>query len=229
MVGLMVVIKIWVADLEIWEVVVRHVVLEIDLKGWVANCSSLTHRGYLLTFVVEEVLECVLLVEKDFYGACGGERDLFLRGGEEFSHLVVHHLKIKIVYENCEGNVKKIVFEGDDYKNSRKDGPSLSSDDEDEEEVIEEETTLFPFSLLGFLKMYKGSMTRLWNVNLAKFNYKSRTNRFVKSEKRLEAYGLEGWKHVVFYNEGWSNEISFMKETLFKSTLRLPNIFIDFS
>ncbi|GKD85250.1 hypothetical protein Tco_1356404 [Tanacetum coccineum] len=51
MVGLMVVVQIRVADLEIWEVVVRHVV-------------------------------CVLLLEMDFDGAYGGERDLFLGGGE---------------------------------------------------------------------------------------------------------------------------------------------------
>ncbi|GKA87419.1 hypothetical protein Tco_0809183 [Tanacetum coccineum] len=47
--------------------------------------------------------------------------------------------------------------------NSRKDGASLSSRDEDEEEVTEGEAILFPFSLLGFLKMYRGSMTRSWN------------------------------------------------------------------
>ncbi|GKD14947.1 hypothetical protein Tco_1199354 [Tanacetum coccineum] len=63
MVELMVVVQIR-------EVVMRHVVVEIDLKGHVANCPSLTHKGYLVTFVVEEVLEC------------GGERDFFLRGGE---------------------------------------------------------------------------------------------------------------------------------------------------
>ncbi|GKA75643.1 hypothetical protein Tco_0782021 [Tanacetum coccineum] len=31
---------------------------------------------------VEKVLECVLLLEMDFDGACGGERDFFLGGGE---------------------------------------------------------------------------------------------------------------------------------------------------
>ncbi|GKF11975.1 hypothetical protein Tco_0049901 [Tanacetum coccineum] len=69
MVELMVVVQIR-------EVVMRHVVLEMDLKGLVANCPSLTHKGYLVTFVVEEVLEM------DFDGACGGERDFFLGGGE---------------------------------------------------------------------------------------------------------------------------------------------------
>ncbi|GKA69658.1 hypothetical protein Tco_0775722 [Tanacetum coccineum] len=57
MVELMVVVQIRVADLEIREVVMRHVVVEMDLKGPVANCPSLTHKGYLVTFVVEEVLE----------------------------------------------------------------------------------------------------------------------------------------------------------------------------
>ncbi|GJU21861.1 hypothetical protein Tco_1155203 [Tanacetum coccineum] len=82
MVELMVVVQIRVANLEIQEVVVRHVVVEMDLKSPVANCPSLTHKGYLVTFVVEEVLECVLLLEIDFDGACGGERDFFLGGGE---------------------------------------------------------------------------------------------------------------------------------------------------
>ncbi|GKG36117.1 hypothetical protein Tco_0443795, partial [Tanacetum coccineum] len=40
------------------------------------------------------------------------------------------------------------------------------SDDEDEEEETEGEATLFPFSLIGFLEMSKGFMTRSWNVNL---------------------------------------------------------------
>ncbi|GKD79645.1 hypothetical protein Tco_1342266 [Tanacetum coccineum] len=82
MVELMVVVQIRVADLESREVVVRHVVVEIDLKDPVANCLSLLHKGYLVTFVVEEVLECVLLLEMDFDGACGGESDFFLGGGE---------------------------------------------------------------------------------------------------------------------------------------------------
>ncbi|GJS39602.1 hypothetical protein Tco_0564645 [Tanacetum coccineum] len=49
--------QVEVANLEIQEVVERHVVVEMDLKGPVANCSSLTHKGYFVTFVVEEVLE----------------------------------------------------------------------------------------------------------------------------------------------------------------------------
>ncbi|GJX52808.1 hypothetical protein Tco_0281177 [Tanacetum coccineum] len=82
MVELMVVVQIQVANLEIQEVVMRHVVVEMDLKGPVANCPSLTHMGYLVTFVVEEVLKYVLLLEMDFDGACSGERDFFLGGGE---------------------------------------------------------------------------------------------------------------------------------------------------
>nr|GEX45376.1 hypothetical protein [Tanacetum cinerariifolium] len=83
------------------------------------------------------------------------------------------HLKMmmsKVVCENCGEGVKKMVFEGDDYKvkvNSRKDGASLSLDDEDEEEMTEEEAILFPFSFLGFLEMSKGSMTYSWDMNLA--------------------------------------------------------------
>ncbi|GJZ27164.1 hypothetical protein Tco_0571417 [Tanacetum coccineum] len=54
------------------------------LEGPMANSPSLTHKGYLVKFVVEEVLEilCVLLLEMDFDEACGGERDFFLGGGE---------------------------------------------------------------------------------------------------------------------------------------------------
>ncbi|GJT09315.1 hypothetical protein Tco_0856357 [Tanacetum coccineum] len=52
-------------------------------------------------------------------------------------------------------------------ENSRKYGASLSLDDEEEEEITEEETIFFPFSLLGFLEMSRGSMTCSWNVNLA--------------------------------------------------------------
>ncbi|GKA28442.1 hypothetical protein Tco_0714610 [Tanacetum coccineum] len=82
MVELMVVVQIRVADLEIQEMVVRHMVVELDLKVPVANFPLLTYRCYSVTFVVEEVLECVLLIEMDFDGACGGERDFFLGGGE---------------------------------------------------------------------------------------------------------------------------------------------------
>ncbi|GJZ50997.1 hypothetical protein Tco_0605512 [Tanacetum coccineum] len=47
-----------VVDVEIQEVVVRHEVVEIDLKVPVANCSWLTYKGHLVTkFVVVEVLE----------------------------------------------------------------------------------------------------------------------------------------------------------------------------
>nr|GEZ15993.1 hypothetical protein [Tanacetum cinerariifolium] len=43
--------------------------------------------------------------------------------------------------------------------NSRTDGASLSSDDEDEEEMAEGKGIFFPFSLLGFFEMSRGSMT----------------------------------------------------------------------
>ncbi|GJX48623.1 hypothetical protein Tco_0273813 [Tanacetum coccineum] len=121
--------------------------------------------------ILESGLKFVLLLEMDFDGACSGERVFFLGGGEEFSHLVVPHLRIhgdELVRLHMR-NVKKLVFEGDDYKvkeNSRKDGASLSSDDEDKEEVTGKEAIFFHFSLLGFLKMSRGSMTRSWNVNL---------------------------------------------------------------
>ncbi|GKC86342.1 hypothetical protein Tco_1142059 [Tanacetum coccineum] len=82
MVELLVVVQIRVADLEIQEVVMRHMVVEMDLKGPVANCPLLTHKGHLVAFVFEKDLECVLLLELDFDGSCVGERDFFLGGGE---------------------------------------------------------------------------------------------------------------------------------------------------
>ncbi|GKA35520.1 hypothetical protein Tco_0722011 [Tanacetum coccineum] len=82
MVELMVVVQVRVADLEIREVVVRHVVVEMDLKGLVANCPSLTHKGYLVTFLVEEVLE--VLVWKVEGGLNSLQVDSWRRGGESF-------------------------------------------------------------------------------------------------------------------------------------------------
>ncbi|GKA87903.1 reverse transcriptase domain-containing protein [Tanacetum coccineum] len=47
------------------------------------NVVDLENReDHLVTLEVEEVLECVLLLEIDFDGACGGESDFFLGGGE---------------------------------------------------------------------------------------------------------------------------------------------------
>ncbi|GJT12582.1 hypothetical protein Tco_0859624 [Tanacetum coccineum] len=49
-----------------------------------------------------------------------------------------------------------------------------------------------------------------------------RTYGFIESEKRLKTYSLKEGEHVVFGNEGWSNDSSFMKETLFKNAVRIP-------
>ncbi|GJY18479.1 hypothetical protein Tco_0389970 [Tanacetum coccineum] len=59
--------------------------------------------------------------EMDFDGACGGERDFFLGGGEGVlsfgcSSLEDVRLTYELVYEECGEDVKKMVFEGDDYK-----------------------------------------------------------------------------------------------------------------
>nr|GEV57977.1 hypothetical protein [Tanacetum cinerariifolium] len=93
------------------------------LKGPVANYLWFEHRDHLVIFVVEKVLEM------DFDGACGGERDFFLGGGEGILSFGCSSLE----------------------NNSRKDGASLSLDDEEEEEITEEETIFFPFPLLRFL------------------------------------------------------------------------------
>ncbi|GKC64001.1 hypothetical protein Tco_1096599, partial [Tanacetum coccineum] len=58
---------------------VRRDVVAIDLKGHVVNYSQLKHEYHEVVFVGMEVLEVqaslMLLLEEDFDGACGGERD----------------------------------------------------------------------------------------------------------------------------------------------------------
>ncbi|GJY03773.1 hypothetical protein Tco_0369713 [Tanacetum coccineum] len=58
----------------------------MDLSDLVANYPWLKYVSYEVVFVVMEVLEVqaslVLLLEVDFDGACGGERDLFHGGGD---------------------------------------------------------------------------------------------------------------------------------------------------
>ncbi|GJR39178.1 hypothetical protein Tco_1214862 [Tanacetum coccineum] len=66
------------------------------LEGNGTNCPSLIHRGYLVKYVVEEV------IEMDFDGACGGKGFLSRES--------------KVVYEKCGEGAKQMVFEGDDYK-----------------------------------------------------------------------------------------------------------------
>ncbi|GJY43116.1 hypothetical protein Tco_0431329 [Tanacetum coccineum] len=95
-----------------------------------ANCPSLTHEDYWVTFVVEKVLECVLLLEMDFDGACGRERDFFLGGGEGVISFGCISLEDALVRSSLSDSSSK---------NSRKDDASLSSEDEDEEEVTEGE------------------------------------------------------------------------------------------
>ncbi|GJR71055.1 hypothetical protein Tco_0083420 [Tanacetum coccineum] len=56
---------------------------------------------------------CVLLLEMDFDGACGGEMYFFLGGGEGVLSLGCSSLQ-DVVYEKCGEDVKKMVFEDDD-------------------------------------------------------------------------------------------------------------------
>ncbi|GKA96691.1 hypothetical protein Tco_0818786 [Tanacetum coccineum] len=128
-------------------------------------------RDHLAIFVVEEVLECVLLLEMDFDGACGGERDFFLGGGEGVLSFGSSSLEDRFKHLNIplfsRWALVRSSLSDSSSKNSRKDDASLSLDDKEEEEITEEETIFFPFSLLRFLEMYRGSMTCSWNVNLA--------------------------------------------------------------
>ncbi|GKD67684.1 hypothetical protein Tco_1321774, partial [Tanacetum coccineum] len=75
-----------VADAQLREEGVRHMVVAMDLKSPVANYSWLRHKYHEVVFIVEKVLKVqaslVLLLEVDFDGACGGERDFFIGGGD---------------------------------------------------------------------------------------------------------------------------------------------------
>nr|GFA23397.1 hypothetical protein [Tanacetum cinerariifolium] len=79
-------VQIRVVDVQIQVVNARHKAVTMDLKGLVANYLRLTHMGHLVISVVVEVLvvqaSLVLLLVVDFDGACGGERDFFLGGGD---------------------------------------------------------------------------------------------------------------------------------------------------
>nr|GEX45657.1 hypothetical protein [Tanacetum cinerariifolium] len=50
---------------------------------------------------------------------------------------------------------------------------------------------------------------------MVEFGYKSRANRFIKSKKGYKICALKGRKHIVCLNERWSNESSFIEETIF--------------
>ncbi|GJX18244.1 hypothetical protein Tco_0219076 [Tanacetum coccineum] len=60
--------------------------------------------------------------------------------------------------------------------------------------------------------IYRNDKTKLYVESATTYG-------FVKSEKRLEAYSLKEWKHIVFRNERWSKYSSFMEEALFKSAV----------
>ncbi|GJR51588.1 hypothetical protein Tco_1402109 [Tanacetum coccineum] len=89
MVEVIEVVQTLVEDLEIPVVVVRHMVVEMDLKDLMANYPWLKHSGHLVKFVVVEVLKV------DLDGAFGGESDFFPGGGEGVSHFGVPHLRIQ--------------------------------------------------------------------------------------------------------------------------------------
>ncbi|GKB87081.1 hypothetical protein Tco_0959353 [Tanacetum coccineum] len=74
-------VQIQVVDVKIRVVVERYEVVVIDLKGSVANYPRLTHVGHEVIIFVVEVLK-VLLIEVDFDGEFGCERDFFLGGGD---------------------------------------------------------------------------------------------------------------------------------------------------
>ncbi|GJZ41003.1 hypothetical protein Tco_0587889 [Tanacetum coccineum] len=102
-----------VMDVQIRVVDVRDEVVVTDLRYPVANYPRLKHVCYELVFVGVEVLEVqaslMLLLEVDFEGACGGERDFFRGGGEGVLSFWCFSLEDSRY-------VKKNEVEGDDYK-----------------------------------------------------------------------------------------------------------------
>ncbi|GJZ97838.1 hypothetical protein Tco_0670291 [Tanacetum coccineum] len=75
-----------VVDVQIRVVDMRNEVVVTDLMDPVANYPRLKHVSCEVVFVVMEVLEVqaslVLILEVDFYGAFGGERDFFREGDD---------------------------------------------------------------------------------------------------------------------------------------------------
>ncbi|GJV11909.1 hypothetical protein Tco_1353450 [Tanacetum coccineum] len=75
-----------VVDVQIRVVDVKNEVVVMDMRDLVANYPRLKHVSYEVVFIVMKVLDIqaslVLLLEVDFDGACGGERDFFRGGGD---------------------------------------------------------------------------------------------------------------------------------------------------
>ncbi|GJY94253.1 putative reverse transcriptase domain-containing protein [Tanacetum coccineum] len=86
-------------------------------------------------------------------------------------------------------------------------------------EILEREFKKLKHSRIAIVKVR-------WN---SKRGPEFTTYGFIESEKRLETYSLKEREHVVFGNERWSNDSSFMEETLFKNAVRLPKFFIYLS
>ncbi|GJT29061.1 hypothetical protein Tco_0909336 [Tanacetum coccineum] len=77
-----------VVDVQIWVVDVKNEVVVMDLRDPMANYPWLKHVSYKVVYFVMEVLNVqaslVLLIEVDFDGACGDERDFFCGGRDGF-------------------------------------------------------------------------------------------------------------------------------------------------
>ncbi|GJR29120.1 hypothetical protein Tco_1105352 [Tanacetum coccineum] len=79
---------------------VRNEVVVTDLIDSVANYPRLKYVSYEVVFAVMEVLEVqaslVLLLEVDFDGAFGGERDFFRGGGDGVLSMLCSSLGFKV-------------------------------------------------------------------------------------------------------------------------------------
>ncbi|GJU34928.1 hypothetical protein Tco_1183282 [Tanacetum coccineum] len=125
-----------VADAQIQEEGVRHVVVAKDLKGPVANYPQLTHMGHEVIKFVVEVLE-VLLLEVDFDGAFGGERDFFLGGGDGVLSFWCFSLE-----DSRYGKREYYETEDDSFTDLGTEYPAIVLDDISDATFLREPTTL---------------------------------------------------------------------------------------
>ncbi|GKE77672.1 hypothetical protein Tco_1543792 [Tanacetum coccineum] len=126
-----------VVDVQIRVVDERHEVVSMDLKGPVATYPWLTHMGHeVISFVVEVlgVQASLVLQEMDFDGACGGERDLFLGGGDRVLSFWCSSLEDASHGDELVRLSVKSLSSDNSLENYKDDGSSSSLNEEEEKE-----------------------------------------------------------------------------------------------
>nr|GEY17794.1 copia protein [Tanacetum cinerariifolium] len=161
-----------------------------------------------------------------FDGACGGEKDFFLGGGERVLSFGCSSLEDRFKHLNIPlfsrwAWVRSSLLDSSS-KNSIKDETSLSSDDEDEEEMIEGEAIFFPFYFLGFLEMSRGSMTdETIDSAFARFN------TIITSLKALdEGYSSKNYvrKFLMALHPKWRAKVTAIEESKDLMSLSLDEL-----